>query len=70
MKTPQPAWRPLLSFPAIRGGSMHVIDYLTPDVPGELPWHEVPVRIATEETLAGYGYLVTDPDTFELEIVT
>jgi hypothetical protein len=49
---------------------MHVIDYLTPDVPGELPWHEVPVRIATEETLAGYGYLVTDPDTFELEIVT
>ena len=30
----------------------------------------MPVRIATEETLAGYGHLVADPDTFELEIVT
>ena len=49
---------------------MKAIDYLTPDVPGELPWHDVPVRIATDETLAGYGHLVTDPDTFELEIVT
>ena len=47
---------------------MKAIDYLTPDVPGELPWHDVPVRIATDETLAGYGHLVVwrlcQPATF------
>jgi len=34
-----------------------------------LPWHEVPLIRATEETVKGYGCLVDDPDGFEIEIV-
>ena len=49
---------------------MDGIDYLVPDVPAALPWFEVPARIATAESLEGYGVLVSDPDSFELEIVT
>jgi len=33
-----------------------------------LPWHEVPLLRATEESVKGYGCLVDDPDTFEIEI--
>ncbi|WP_371225121.1 ureidoglycolate lyase [Roseovarius sp. 2305UL8-3] len=33
-----------------------------------LPWHEVPLIRATDATLSGYGCLVDDPDTFEIEI--
>lgn len=33
-----------------------------------LPWHEVPLIRATDESLKGYGCLVDDPDTFEIEI--
>ncbi|WP_291726809.1 ureidoglycolate lyase [Leisingera sp. F5] len=34
-----------------------------------LPWHEVPLIRATEESVEGYGCLVEDPDAFEIEIV-
>lgn len=33
-----------------------------------LPLHEVPLIVATEESVKGYGCLVDDPDTFEIEI--
>ena len=29
-----------------------------------LPWHEVPLIRATEESVKGYGCLVDDPDAF------
>lgn len=45
------------------------IDYLSPDVPGSLPWHDVPLLRADDETLKGYGCLVDDPDDFDIEIV-
>ena len=34
-----------------------------------LPLHRVPLIEATEQSLAGYGRLVDDPDGFEIEIV-
>ncbi|WP_259969533.1 hypothetical protein [Leisingera caerulea] len=34
-----------------------------------LPWHEVPLIRATEESVKGYGCLVDDAETFEIEIV-
>lgn len=34
-----------------------------------LPLHEVPLVVATEETVKGYGCLVDDPDSFAIEIV-
>jgi ureidoglycolate lyase/seryl-tRNA synthetase len=45
------------------------IDYLSPDVPQELPWHDVPLIEATPENLDGYGYLVEDAEACEIEIV-
>lgn len=33
-----------------------------------LPWHEVPLIRATDETVKAYGWLVDDPDTFDIEI--
>lgn len=33
-----------------------------------LPLHEVPLVVATEDSVRGYGCLVDDPDTFEIEI--
>ena len=45
------------------------IDYLSPDVPDKLPWHDVPLIVATAETVEGYGHLVDDPETWEIEIV-
>ena len=45
------------------------IDYLSPDVPQRLPWHEVPLVIADEVTVVEYGCLVDDPDNFDIEIV-
>ena len=35
----------------------------------ELPVHQAPVLVATDETLAGYGFLFDDPDQVDLEIV-
>ncbi|MEM7118213.1 MAG: hypothetical protein AAF614_37645 [Chloroflexota bacterium] len=46
------------------------IDYLSPDTPASLPWHQVPLVRATPESLEGYGQLVDDYQDFELEIVT
>jgi hypothetical protein len=45
-------------------------DYLAPDVPDALPWHDVPLVRATEESLRGYGHLVDDPRNYPIEIVT
>jgi hypothetical protein len=45
------------------------IDYLSPDVPAELPWLEPPLVRATPESLRGYGQLVDDYQTFVVEIV-
>ncbi len=49
--------------------SAEPVDYLTPDVPRSLPWHEVPLIVATADTVAAYGSLVDDPDACEIEIV-
>ena len=45
------------------------VDYLSPDVPGQLPWHDVPLIVATDDSVKDYGCLVSDPDDFEIEIV-
>ncbi len=45
------------------------VDYLNPDVPARLPWHEVPVIRASADTLRGYGCLVDDAEKHEIEIV-
>ncbi len=46
-----------------------MIDYLAPDVPGTLPWHETPIVSATDALLKGYGCLVDDPRNCPIEIV-
>jgi len=43
-------------------------DYLRPDVPGALPWHDVPLVRATGQSLRGYGRLVDR--NYPIEIVT
>lgn len=48
----------------------HPINYLAPDVPPELPWVDVPLVKATPESLAGYGQLVDDYESYSIEIVT
>ena len=45
------------------------IDYLSPDVPRELPWHDVPLVLADDDSVAPYGRMVDDPDECEIEIV-
>ena len=45
------------------------VDYLSPDVPARLPWHEVPLIPASDESVSDYGCLVSNPDEFEIEIV-
>ena len=45
------------------------IDYLSPDVPRVLPWHETPLVRATNSLLKGYGQLVDDPAECTIEIV-
>lgn len=46
------------------------INYLSPDVPSKLPWYEMPIVIATSESLKGYGQLIDDYENFAIEIVT
>jgi ureidoglycolate lyase/seryl-tRNA synthetase len=48
---------------------LQAVDYLSPDVPGELPWHEIPLIVANDDVVRGYGQLVDDPDDFDIEIV-
>jgi ureidoglycolate lyase/seryl-tRNA synthetase len=45
------------------------VDYLSPDVPGQLPWHDVPLIVANDESVSEYGQLVENPEDFEIEIV-
>jgi ureidoglycolate hydrolase-like protein len=45
------------------------IDYLNPQLPAGLARVPMPVIAATETALAGYGYLVNDPNTAPVEIV-
>lgn len=45
------------------------IDYLVPDVPGTLPWHETPLVRATAASLGALGRLVDRPDDVPIEIV-
>lgn len=45
------------------------IDYLSPDVPGQLPWYDVPLVVADDDSVRGFGCLVDDPDNFDIEIV-
>jgi ureidoglycolate lyase/seryl-tRNA synthetase len=45
------------------------VDYLSPDVPAQLPWHDVPLIVATDESVGDYGCLVDNPEDFEIEIV-
>ena len=45
------------------------VDYLAPDVPDQLPWHDVPLVVASDKSVREYGALVDNPDEFEIEIV-
>ena len=45
------------------------VDYLSPDVPGQLPWHDVPLIVANDESVSEYGQLVENPEDFDIEIV-
>jgi len=49
--------------------NQRVIDYLNPDLPAGLAHVTMPVVDASDETLAGYGRLVSDPDQCRVEIV-
>ena len=44
-------------------------DYLNPDIPAGLPRVTMPIIEATNENLEGYGYLVDQPNNFDIEIV-
>jgi ureidoglycolate lyase len=48
---------------------LQAVDYLSPDVPEQLPWHDVPLIVASDESVSDYGYLVENPEDFEIEIV-
>ena len=49
--------------------TLEPVDYLQPEVPDELPWFDVPLIEASDESVAPYGCLVDDPDNFAIEIV-
>lgn len=44
-------------------------DYLNPQIPAGLQQREIPLIEATAESLAGYGWLVDDPASVDIEIV-
>ena len=44
-------------------------NYLNPDIPSGLKRLIIPIVEANEQSLSGYGCLVTDPDEVEIEIV-
>ncbi len=44
-------------------------NYLNPGIPGGLNRCQIPIVDATAESLAGYGFLVSDPNEVEIEIV-
>ena len=45
------------------------IDYLNPRLPAGLAWVSMPIVEATDDTLAGYGRLIEDPQACAIEIV-
>jgi ureidoglycolate lyase/seryl-tRNA synthetase len=45
------------------------VDYLSPDVPAQLPWYDIPLVMATDETVSDHGCLVDNPENFAIEIV-
>ena len=45
------------------------VDYLNPDVPAQLPWHDVPLIRADRHSVEGYGCLVDNYNDFNIEIV-
>ncbi len=45
------------------------VDYLSPDVPDSLPWHDVPMIKAGSDSLRGYGCLVDDVENHDIKIV-
>ena len=49
--------------------STRFVNYLNPEIPPNVETLETPLVEATAQTLAGYGSLVDDPDTFPIEIV-
>jgi Ureidoglycolate lyase len=53
----------------LESNSMTKIDYLNPDIPKNLTWHQIPVVDATPSSLEGYGYLIHDKDEVDVEIV-
>ena len=44
-------------------------NYLNPCIPSGLKRVQIPIVDANDQTLSGYGCLVTDPDEVEIEIV-
>ena len=45
-------------------------DYLNPEIDDDVSYIQMPVKVATDQNLAGYGYLVEgDHESFEIEIV-
>jgi len=45
-----------------------MIDYMNPEISSGLGVHDIPIVTATPETLKGFGVLVNDPDTWDIEI--
>ena len=45
------------------------IDYMHPDVPGELPWIDIPVIDVSNDNLEVFGFLVDDYQDCSIEIV-
>lgn len=45
-------------------------NYLNPSVPANLPQLDIPIVAASEESVKGYGQLVSDYENFPIEIVT
>ena len=43
-------------------------NYLNPAIPSGLKRVRIPILEANEQSLSGYGYLVTDPHEIEIEI--
>ena len=50
-------------------GESTPIDYLAPEIPAALPLLDVPLVLADDAVLEGYGRLVDDPDGCPVEIV-
>ncbi len=45
------------------------VDYLNPEIAAHLPQVSIPLVIANDQNLNGYGFLVNTPDEIDIEIV-